>query len=62
MRRAGRALAEVHRELAKAVAPGVQIKDLDTLADRLIRERGGIPSSPTSGCSRRATSSPWTWG
>lgn len=44
MRRAGRALAEVHRELAKAIAPGVQIRDLDTLADRLIRERGGIPS------------------
>jgi methionyl aminopeptidase len=44
MRRAGRALAEVHGELAKAIRPGVQIKELDTLADRLIRERGGIPS------------------
>ncbi|MGH2720679.1 MAG: type I methionyl aminopeptidase [Actinomycetota bacterium] len=44
MRRAGRALAEVHRELAKAIEPGVQIKELDMLADRLIRERGGIPS------------------
>jgi methionyl aminopeptidase len=44
MRRAGRALAEVHTELAKAVAPGVRIRDLDALADRLIRERGGVPS------------------
>ena len=44
MRRAGRALAEVHTELAKAVAPGVRIKDLDELADRLIRDRGGVPS------------------
>ena len=44
MRRAGRALAEVHEELAKAVVPGVKIKDLDILADKLIRERGGIPS------------------
>jgi methionyl aminopeptidase len=44
MRRAGRALAEVHTELAKAVAPGVRIRDLDALADELIRERGGVPS------------------
>jgi methionyl aminopeptidase len=44
MRRAGRALAEVHDELAKAVAPGVRIRDLDDLADALIRERGGVPS------------------
>jgi methionyl aminopeptidase len=44
MRRAGRALAEVHTELAEAVAPGVRIKDLDDLADKLIRERGGVPS------------------
>ena len=44
MRRAGRALAEVHAELAKAVGPGVKIKDLDDLADKLIRERGGVPS------------------
>jgi len=44
MRRAGRALAEVHAELARAVAPGVRIKDLDDLADGLIRDRGGVPS------------------
>ena len=44
MRRAGRALAEVHTELEKAVTPGVRIRDLDDLADSLIRERGGVPS------------------
>jgi methionyl aminopeptidase len=44
MRRAGRALAEVHTELARAVAPGVRIRELDVLADRLIRKRGGVPS------------------
>lgn len=44
MRRAGRALAEVHQELEKAVVPGARIRDLDALADTLIRERGGVPS------------------
>ena len=44
MRRAGRALAEVHAELEKAVAPGVRIRDLDDLAGTLIRERGAVPS------------------
>ena len=44
MRRAGRALAEVHTELAGAVAPGVRIRDLDALADGLIRRSGGVPS------------------
>jgi methionyl aminopeptidase len=44
MRRAGRALAEVHQELAKAIVPGARIRDLDTLADELIRERGAVPS------------------
>ena len=44
MRRAGRALAEVHQELTGAIRPGVRIRDLDALADQLIRERGGVPS------------------
>lgn len=44
MRRAGRALAEVHHELAKAIVPGARLRDLDTLADTLIRERGAVPS------------------
>jgi methionyl aminopeptidase len=41
---AGQALAEVIAELATAVGPGVTPLELDTLAERLIRERGAVPS------------------
>jgi methionyl aminopeptidase len=41
---AGQALAEVIAELASAVAPGVTLLDLDAMAERLIRERGAVPS------------------
>ncbi|HMC08726.1 MAG TPA: type I methionyl aminopeptidase [Actinomycetota bacterium] len=41
---AGQALAEVIAELATAVAPGVTSLELDAMAERLIRERGAVPS------------------
>ena len=41
---AGQALADVINELKGAVAPGVTTLDLDALAERLIRERGAVPS------------------
>ena len=41
---AGQALAEVIAQLAGAVAPGVTLLDLDAMAERLIRERGAVPS------------------
>ncbi|MGH2717469.1 MAG: type I methionyl aminopeptidase [Actinomycetota bacterium] len=41
---AGQALAEVIAELASAVAPGVTLLELDALAEKLIRDRGAIPS------------------
>ncbi|HWD07542.1 MAG TPA: type I methionyl aminopeptidase [Actinomycetota bacterium] len=41
---AGQALAEVIAELATAVAPGVTLLDLDAMAERLIRDRGAVPS------------------
>ena len=41
---AGQALADVINELKSAVAPGVTALDLDALAERLIRERGAVPS------------------
>jgi methionyl aminopeptidase len=44
MLRAGQELAEVVEELRGAVVPGVSIKELDELAERLIRGRGGRPS------------------
>lgn len=44
MRRAGRALAEVHKIMADEVRVGVTTGHLDRVADALIRERGGIPS------------------
>lgn len=44
MRRSGSALAEVHKIIADEIKPGVTTKQLDVLADGLIRERGGVPS------------------
>jgi len=41
---AGQALADVINELKSAVAPGVTTLDLDAMAERLIREKGAVPS------------------
>src|SRR2546421_4255480 len=41
---AGQALADVINELKAAVAPGVTTLELDAMAERLIRERGAVPS------------------
>ena len=43
MARAGHALAEVLEELKAACQVGVRTTELDVLAERLIRERGGRP-------------------
>jgi methionyl aminopeptidase len=43
MRRAGRVAAEVLRVLARAVQPGMRTAELDALAEREVRKRGGIP-------------------
>jgi len=44
MREAGQIVYEVHQELAKAVVPGVTTGELDSLAERLIRKAGGVPT------------------
>ncbi len=44
IREGGKILAEVLKEVGKAVAPGVSTKALDDLAYRLIKERGGEPA------------------
>lgn len=43
MRRAGRVVAEVLQLLRQAVHAGMQTRDLDVIADREIKNRGGIP-------------------
>ncbi len=44
MREAGRLLAEVLDELAAQLKPGMSTLDLDRIGERLIRDRGCIPS------------------
>ena len=44
MRRAGWIVREAHREVQKAIRPGVTTKELDLIADRVIRKHGAIPS------------------
>ncbi len=44
LREGGKRLALVLARVAAAVAPGISTFDLDTLAERLIIESGGIPS------------------
>jgi methionyl aminopeptidase len=44
MQRAGTLAAEALREVVRAVRPGVTGAQLDALAERYIRERGGTPS------------------
>jgi len=43
MRESGRILAETLREVIKHVRPGVSELELDALAEKLIREKGGEP-------------------
>lgn len=44
MARAGALLAEVLDEVEAAVAPGVTLKELDRLAEGIVRDRGATPS------------------
>ncbi len=44
MRRAGRLAANALREIGRAVVPGATTKELDRLAEKLIRDGGGIPT------------------
>lgn len=44
MRGAGRIVARVLEELGARVAPGITTKELDRLAETLIRKMGGVPS------------------
>ncbi|MGE5675358.1 MAG: type I methionyl aminopeptidase [Mycobacterium leprae] len=44
MREAGRLVYEVHMAMAKIVAPGVTTRELDALAEKLIRAAGGVPT------------------
>ncbi len=44
MRRAGVLAAEALREVVRAIRPGVTGVQLDSIAERYIRERGGVPS------------------
>lgn len=44
MAAAGRVVAEVLERLGEAVQPGVTTRELDRIAERLIRHRGGVPT------------------
>lgn len=44
MAASGAVLAACHEALSAAVVPGVTTGELDALAERFIRERGGVPS------------------
>ena len=44
MRQSGVALAEVFAELEPSVQAGISLKELDRLAEKFIRNRGGVPS------------------
>ena len=44
MREAGRIVAEAHEEMRKAVQPGVTTKELDTIAETVIRDHGATPA------------------
>lgn len=44
MKEAGLIVWQVHQALAKAIAPGITTRELDALAENLIRQAGGIPT------------------
>lgn len=44
MREAGKILAIVHKELEKAIKPGISTKDIDNLGEEIIRSYNCIPS------------------
>lgn len=44
MREAGKIVAEVLELLKKQVGPGIKTKELDKIAEELIRKRGGVPA------------------
>lgn len=44
MRKAGWIVRAAHREVQKAIRPGVTTKELDRIADRVIRKHGAVPS------------------
>jgi len=44
MKEAGLIVWQVHQELARVIEPGITTRELDALAERLIRQAGGIPT------------------
>ena len=44
MREAGKIVALTHQELEKHIRPGITTKDLDAIAEAVIRKHGAIPS------------------
>lgn len=44
MREAGKIVALTHKEIQKHIQPGITTKELDTIADKIIRKYGAVPS------------------
>lgn len=44
MRRAGEVVAKIHHKLAQIIRPGITTRELDRIAEEIIRKEGAIPS------------------
>src|SRR5688572_467509 len=44
MREAGRIVAQAHSAMREALRPGISTKELDTIAETVIRDHGAIPA------------------
>ena len=44
MREAGRITAYAHQKVAEAIRPGISTLELDKIAEKVIRENGGVPA------------------
>src|SRR5699024_6882216 len=43
MREAGQLLAQIHKEIAKMIKPGVTTKEIDKFAEKYMKDHGAIP-------------------
>ena len=44
MKKSGKLLAKVHKEIAKIIKPGITTYEIDQFVEEYLRERGAIPA------------------